>query len=77
MLQVIDGEAPQERNQRLMNAKQIAQEIFNRHVSPEWVRRNVPGKIRLGHSTVMWYERDVIDWIEGLREQPGRTGFVS
>ena len=28
-------------------------------VSPEWVRRSVPGKITLGHSTVRWYDDDV------------------
>jgi predicted DNA-binding transcriptional regulator AlpA len=33
-------------------------------VSPAWVRRNVPGKLRLGQRTVRWYRRDVQDWIE-------------
>jgi predicted DNA-binding transcriptional regulator AlpA len=33
-------------------------------VSDAWVRRNVPGKLRLGQRTVRWYQQDVLDWIE-------------
>ena len=33
-------------------------------VSEAWVRRNVPGKLRLGQRTVRWYPQDVLDWIE-------------
>jgi predicted DNA-binding transcriptional regulator AlpA len=33
-------------------------------VSEAWVRRNVPGKLRLGQRTVRWYRQDVLDWIE-------------
>jgi len=33
-------------------------------VSEAWVRRNVPGKLRLGQRTVRWYRRDVLNWIE-------------
>ena len=53
---------------RLLDAKQIAAELFYDHVSPEWVRRNVPDKISLGHSTVVWYEFDVLDYINNLKE---------
>lgn len=53
---------------RLMTAREVAQDIFRGAVSPEWVRRNVPGKIVLGHSRVMWYEHDVRDWIESRKE---------
>lgn len=53
---------------RLMNARQIADEILGGHVSPEWVRRNVPGKITLGHSTVMWHEDEVWEWVNSRRE---------
>ena len=31
--------------------------------SSAWVRRTVPGKITLGHRTVLWRERDVLHWI--------------
>jgi len=31
--------------------------------SAAWCRRNVPGKVKLGHRTVRWYERDVMAWI--------------
>ena len=33
-------------------------------VSEAWVKRNVPGKLRLGQRTVRWYRQDVLDWIE-------------
>lgn len=55
---------------RLLDAKQIAEEVFSGTVSPEWVKRTVAPKrrIRLGHSTLRWYEADVRAWIEGHRQ---------
>ena len=53
---------------RLMTAREIAQDIFRDHKSAEWVRRNLPNKVVLGHSTVMWYEADVWEFIESRRE---------
>lgn len=47
---------------RLLTAEAVAALIGG--VSPSWVRRTVPGKLRLGHSTVRWYEGDVLQWIE-------------
>ena len=58
----VPPEPPLDRG-RLMNAKQVAAELFNGQVSAAWVRRNLPGKIVLGHSTVVWREYDVRDWI--------------
>lgn len=52
---------------RLMTGQQVADEIFRGTVSAAWVRRNVPYKITLGHSTVRWCENDVRAWIETLR----------
>jgi hypothetical protein len=54
---------------RLMNGKQIAENIFNNTVSSQWVRRNVAPekKITLGRSTVMWWERDVIAWLDAAQ----------
>ena len=49
---------------RLMTAQEIAQKIFRGHRSAEWVRRNLPGKKRMGHSTVMWWEAEVIKNID-------------
>jgi predicted DNA-binding transcriptional regulator AlpA len=37
-------------------------------VSEAWVRRTVPGKVRLGHSTVRWFEADMRAWLDGCRE---------
>jgi predicted DNA-binding transcriptional regulator AlpA len=42
------------------------------NVSPAWVRRNVPHKVTLGHSTVRWFEADVVAWLE-MRRQPDGT----
>ena len=49
---------------RLLSAREVADEIFRGHVSDRWVRMNVPEKVALGHSKVMWYEDDVRAWIE-------------
>jgi len=49
----------------LLTAEQVAQRIGS--VSQAWVRRNVPYKVQLGHSTVRWFEEDVERWLEELR----------
>jgi len=59
-------EPPPERG-RLLTAAQVAAELFNGTVSPAWVRRHVPYKIVLGHSTVRWYELDVRQWLDQQR----------
>jgi hypothetical protein len=59
--------APPPNRGRLMTAAQVAAELFCGTVSGAWVRRNVPYKIVLGHSTVRWWERDVLDWIAERR----------
>ena len=51
---------------RLLDPEQVAELIGG--VSPAWVRRNVPHKIDLGHSTKRWWERDVLRWLESLRD---------
>jgi len=48
---------------RLLTAAQVADLLFSSTVSTAWVRRNVPYKLVLGHSTVRWYEFDVQTWI--------------
>ena len=53
---------------RLMTASEIAEEVFRNHKSPEWVRRNLPGKIAIGHSTVMWFEDEAWEWVNSRRE---------
>lgn len=47
----------------LLTAAQVAAQLFNGTVSAAWVRRNVPRKLVLGHSTVRWYAGDVQAWI--------------
>jgi predicted DNA-binding transcriptional regulator AlpA len=59
-------EPPADRG-RLLTAAQVAAELFNDSVSTAWVRRNVPHKVVLGHSTVRWYAGDVKGWIDTLR----------
>jgi predicted DNA-binding transcriptional regulator AlpA len=55
---------------RLLTARQVATELFCTTVSPAWVRRHVTPKVVLGHSTVRFYEHDVIDWIACRRSCP-------
>jgi hypothetical protein len=54
---------------RLMSSDQVAEEKFGGHVTAQWVRRNVRPKVRLGHSTVLFYELDVDLWIEQRRKE--------
>lgn len=51
---------------RLMLTKAVRREIFSDAVSEWWVRRYVAPskKIKLGHSTVGWYEHDVLEWLD-------------
>jgi predicted DNA-binding transcriptional regulator AlpA len=51
---------------RLLTAEEVAEIIGG--VSPTWVRRNVPHKLVLGHSTVRWFEADVRAWLEERRQ---------
>ena len=55
------------RGRPLLDATQVAELIGK--VSPEWVRRNVPGKLDLGHSTKRWFEADILAWLESQREK--------
>ena len=50
---------------RLLTAAQVAALVGG--VSSAWVRREVPHKLQLGHSTVRWYELDVRAWLETRR----------
>jgi len=59
-------EPPPDRG-RLLTAAQVAAALFGGTVSPAWVRRHVPAKVVLGHSTVRWFEADVRGWLEGRR----------
>lgn len=54
---------------RLLFPEEVASLVFNGRVSPEWCRRTVaPGeKVRMGHSTVAWFEQDVWHWVEDCR----------
>jgi hypothetical protein len=52
-----------------MTAKMIVEEFFHGEVSESWVRRNVPGKLDLGHRTKLWYSTDVQVWLESKRKE--------
>ena len=54
---------------KLMQADEIAAEIFNAKVSKKWVFANVPSVYR--HKVgrlVLYYEGEVRAWVESLRE---------
>lgn len=42
-------------------------------VSAKWVRENLPGKIRLSHSKVVWYRDDVLAWLEARRATTSKS----
>lgn len=53
----------------LMSAKQIRNDFFQNSVSEKWIRQRVAPneRVRLGHSTLRWWEHDVVSWLEGQR----------
>ena len=69
MRKIADNDAPPERG-RLLYVADVRREIFRDGVSEWWVRRNVAPdkKIRLGHSTIAWWEYDVLQWIDNQKE---------
>lgn len=54
---------------RLLFTDEVRREFFHDRKSAWWVRRNVAPnqKIRLGHSTVAWYEEDIVAWLNALK----------
>ena len=59
--------APPPDHGRLLTPAEVAELIGG--VSDAWVRRNVPHKVELGHSTVRWFKDDVLSWLESRRGQ--------
>lgn len=59
-------EPPPDRG-RLLDADEVWREILHGKLSPQWVKRNVKGadsgRVKLGHSTVLFYEHTVRRWI--------------
>ena len=56
---------------RLLDAGEVAKEIFNGKVSAEWVRTRLKaGRTKLGHRSVVWAEYPVQRWLE---KQIGET----
>jgi len=62
--------APPPDRGRLLTAAQGAAELG---VAPSWVRRHCPGKVTLGHSTVRFWEADVLAWLESRRASSPST----
>ena len=60
---------------RLLTPAQVREIIGD--VSEAWVRRNVPFKLSLGHSTCRWYEADVVAWLEERRAKATEARAVS
>jgi hypothetical protein len=50
---------------RLLDAGEVATEIFNGKVTPAWVKANLKaGRTKLGHRTVVWAEYPARAWLE-------------
>ncbi len=48
---------------RLLNAKEVSEQILSGKKSPRWVRENIQaGRVKLGH-TVVWEEHTVRAWL--------------
>jgi predicted DNA-binding transcriptional regulator AlpA len=58
---VLRAVAPPADRGPLLSPAQVAELIGG--VSPAWVRRTVPGKLKLGQRTMRWYRDDVLGWI--------------
>ena len=57
VLQMAIPNPPPDRG-RLLTPEEVA-ELYQR--SSAWVRRRVPHKMRLGHKTVRWFEKDILE----------------
>ena len=53
-----------------MNAEDVAGQLYSGERTPKWVLRTVPGKMNLGHRTKMWWEFEVIEWINSTKDAP-------
>jgi predicted DNA-binding transcriptional regulator AlpA len=54
---------------RLLFPDQVAELVFHGRKSSWWIRRHVAPtkKLRLGHSTVAWFEADIWTWLAEQR----------
>jgi hypothetical protein len=52
----------------MIDARTIATELFAGSVSEQWVRANVPNRVKLSHRTIRWYRVDVERWIAERRK---------
>ena len=49
---------------RALTAHQVAAELLNGTVTPQWVKRYLQaGRVSLGHRTVVWFEEPVKAWM--------------
>jgi len=49
---------------RLLTADEVALDLFCGQRTGQWVRETISFGNRAGHRTVLWYELDVINWID-------------
>jgi len=77
MVRTTTPSEPPDDGGRLMTAAQVAETLFSGTVSAAWVRRQVPFKVVLGHSTVRWFERDVLSWLVSQRRTRGWSAVDS
>jgi hypothetical protein len=62
-------QAPPDRG-RLLDADQVAVEVFSGQVTPHWVKRNLrAGRVKIGARTVRWWEHEARGWLNRQTEQ--------
>ena len=60
---------PPPRRDKLLDARQVQHMIGGQPPpSLDWVYNNVPGKLKLSHRCVRWYENDVLEWLRGSQD---------
>ena len=65
------GDPPKPLDGLYLTAQQIVDVFFaGTGITHQWVKRNVPGKVRLGHRTVAWRRAAVLEWL--LKREEGK-----
>lgn len=68
LTKVLELQVPPSRG-RLMTASEVAEVKFEGKVSTKFVFRHVRPRQKFSANKILWYERDVDDWIRSREER--------